>query len=89
MLLNNIQIDCNMELSLNQTRKSKPTGFYREAMPVNVDELKEQIQVCKNIEGIRKSIFEAIGEKFETSIGFEQSWKSINKGELNCQIDIS
>lgn len=61
MLLNNIQIDANMELSLNETRKVKPSGFYHEAMPVNVDELKEQIEICKSIESLRKSVFDTIG----------------------------
>lgn len=43
MLLNNIQIDANIELSLNEIRKVRPTGFYKEAMPVQVDYLSEPL----------------------------------------------
>lgn len=42
MLLNNIQIDSNYELSLNETRKLKSSGFYMKAMPVEVGKLAEQ-----------------------------------------------
>ena len=81
LLLNNIEIDPNLELSLNGKEKTNPYDYRSNPINVKVDEMHEPLLITSQIEKIRREFCKLTNETAGmTQLNMEDVWKKIGYG---------